>query len=334
MNNKPLQAATLKKSTQFVLLDKLNVETSLKWFILVASYSFLTYKLITFDCYEVFASEWNQIPMSRFWWLALVFILLPFNWLFEAIKWQMLVSKIQEISLFQAVKAVLSGIFTGFFTPNRVGELVGRVSFLKNENRKSGITLSILNSLTQNIIMALFGIPACILFLLSQNEILNTEIVRYLFILGISLILFGLVYYNLPQLSRRLKLNRFSAKISSFSDCLSEYSITDLLRIMLLTFIRYSVFCVQFYFMLLFFGVDIEVWEALIAIPTSYLFVTFTPSLAFSEAAVRSSYAVLIIGAFSSPEIPIILAGVSIWIVNFVLPMLAGSVIMIKSKTI
>lgn len=328
------QAATLKKSTQFVLIGKLNVETSLKWLILVASYSFLTYKLITFDRYEVLANEWNQIPILRFWWLSLVFILLPVNWLLEAIKWQMLVSKIQESSLFYAVKAILSGIFTGFFTPNRVGEMVGRVSFLKNENRKSGVTLCILNSLTQNIIMVLFGIPACILFFLSQNKILNTEIVGYLLILIISLILFGLFFYNLPQLSQRLKLTRFSAKFSSFSDCLSEYSATDLLRIMLITLLRYSVFCAQFYFMLLFFGVEIEVWQALIAIPTSYLFVTFTPSLAFSEAAVRSSYAVLVIGAFSFSEIPIILAGVSIWVVNFVFPMLVGSVIMVKSKTI
>ena len=245
----------------------------------------------------------------------------------------MLVSKIQEISLFHAVKAILSGIFTGFFTPNRVGELMGRVSFLKNKNRKSGVTLSILNSLTQNMIMALFGIPACILFFLSQNEMINNEMISYLLILIISLILFGLLYYNLPQLSLRLKLNRFSAKLSSFSDCLSEYSMTDLLKIMLVTLLRYLVFCVQFYFMLLFFGVHIEAWQAVIAIPTSYLFVTFTPSLAFSEAAVRSSYAVLTIGAFSASEIPIILAGVSIWIVNFVLPMLVGSVIMIKSKT-
>ena len=317
----------------FILLEKNNLEASLKWFILVASYSFLTYKLITFDHYEVFATEWNQIPTSRFWWLALVFILLPVNWLLEAIKWQLLVSKIQKISVIHASKAVLSGIFTGFFTPNRVGELVGRVSFLKNENRKSGVTLSILNSLTQNIIMALFGIPACILFFLSQNEFLNTEIVHYLLILIISLFFFGLLYYNLPQLSRGLKLNRFSAKFSSFSDCLSEYSTTDLLKIMLITFLRYSVFCVQFYLMLLFFGVKIEVWQAVIAIPTSYLFVTFTPSLAFSEAAVRSSYAVLIIGAFSASEVPIILAGVIIWIVNFVLPMLVGSVIMVKSKS-
>lgn len=334
MNNIPLQTATLKKSTRFVLLEKFNVEASLKWFFLVASYSFLAYKLITFDRYEVFSNEWIQIPTLRFWWLVLVFILLPVNWMLEAIKWQALVSNIQKISLYHASKAVLSGIFTGFFTPNRVGELVGRVLFLKNENRKSGVTLSILNSLTQNIIMALFGIPACILFFLSQNEILNDGIIRYLLVLILGLVFFGLLYYNLPQLSRRLKLNRFSEKFSSFSNCLSEYSTIDLLRIMLFTFLRYSVFCVQFYFMLLFFGVEIEVWQALIAIPTCYLFVTFTPSLAFSEVAVRSSYAVLIIGAFSSLEIPILLAGVGIWLINFVIPMLVGSLIMLKSKTI
>ncbi|NDP21619.1 MAG: flippase-like domain-containing protein [Paludibacter sp.] len=333
MNNKTLQTAALKKTSQFILLDKLNVETSFKWFILIASYSFLAYKLITFDRYEVLANEWSQLSITQFWWLAMVLVLLPANWLLEAKKWQMFVSKIQKITLFFAIKAVLSGIFTGFFTPNRVGELVGRVSFLKNENRKSGVTLSVLNSLTQNIIMAFFGIPACILFFLSQNETLNTEIIRYLLLLIISLILFGWLYFNLPQLSHRLKSNRISAAVSSFSNCLSDFSVQDLFKIMLVTLMRYVVFCAQFYFMLRFFNVGLDFWQAFIAIPTTYLFVTFTPSLAFSEAAVRSSYAVLIIGAFSSPEIPIILAGVSIWIVNFVLPMLSGSLIMVKSKT-
>ena len=96
------------------------------------------------------------------------------------------------------------------------------------------------------------------------------------------------------------------------------------------SFIRYAVFCIQFYFMIRFFSIELTPWQALIAIPTSYLFVTFTPSLAFSEAAIRSSYAVLIIGTFSGQVVNIALAGVCIWVINFVIPMLAGSVVMVR----
>jgi hypothetical protein len=73
-------------------------------------------------------------------------------------------------------------------------------------------------------------------------------------------------------------------------------------------------------------------WQALIAIPTNYLFVTFTPSVAFSEAAVRSSYAVLVIGFFSSNIVGIALAGMCIWMINFVIPMMVGSIIMVRNR--
>jgi len=101
---------------------------------------------------------------------------------------------------------------------------------------------------------------------------------------------------------------------------------------MAISLLRYLVFCFQFFLMLRFFGVQLELWQALIAIPANYLFVTFTPSVAFSEAAVRSSYAVLFIGAFSGQVVGIALAGMCIWMVNFVFPMLVGSVVMLKSK--
>ena len=302
--------------------------------IFILSYSFLAYKLITFNRYSELSDELNQIPFSKFSWLAGVFILLPLNWLLESLKWRMLVAKVQNVSLINSLQAVLAGIFTGFFTPNRVGELVGRVGFLEKENQKAGVTLSVVNSLTQNLIMALCGIPACILFYLYKGEILKLNIAGYLSVVSLCLLSFGILYFILPYLSRQLKFKKVAAKLSPFTVCLSDYSKMDLLKVMLVTLIRYSVFCTQFYFILRFFGVSLEVWQALIAIPTSYLFVSFTPSIAFSEAAVRSSYAVLFIGAFSSQEIPIILAGVSIWFVNFVVPMLVGSVVMIKSTNL
>lgn len=304
----------------------------LKWLILFAAYSFLAYKLLTFNQYHELAARWQQMPLSQFGWLVLVFILLPVNWLLEAVKWKMLTSNIQKLSLKASYKAVLAGISTGFFTPNRVGELVGRIMFLKDENRKAGVTLSVVNSLTQNIIMALCGIPACILFFTHKGTALESDRTRFVLMLVVCLLIFVLLYFALPFLSQRITNSRFSTKITAFTACLSAYTWFDLLQIMFISLLRYVVFCTQFYFMLGFFDVQLDVWQAFIAIPASYLFVTFTPSIAFSEAAVRSSYAVLFIGAFSGQVVGIALAGVCIWAVNFILPMLVGSVLMVRKQ--
>jgi uncharacterized membrane protein YbhN (UPF0104 family) len=303
-----------------------------KWMVLPAALSFLAYKLLTFDQYDELIAQWKLLPLSQFWWLASILVLLPFNWLLETVKWKLLVSKIQVINLTDSFKGVLAGISTGFFTPNRVGELVGRVMYLNAGNRKAGVTLSMVNSLTQNIIMAFCGIPACALFFTVTSGKIEINATLYLIILIVSLLIFGLIYFMLPQLSRRFKQSRYSENIKAFTDCLSYYNKHDLLLIMLISLTRYFVFCVQFFFMLRFLSVELTVWQALIAIPTTYLFVTFTPSLAFSEVAVRSSYAVLVISVFSSQVVSIALAGLCIWLVNFVIPMLAGSVVLVRGK--
>ena len=149
---------------------------------------------------------------------------------------------------------------------------------------------------------------------------------------GVFLIGLCLLYFFLPNLSKLLKNSPLALKIREFTDCLGAFSFGELIRIMLISLFRYIVFCIQFSFMLRFFGVELNSWQLLISIPTTYLFVTFTPSFAFSEVAVRGSLAMLIIGTFSNQTVSIALAGMCIWIVNFVIPMMVGSVIMMRKN--
>ena len=193
-----------------------------KWLIVVAAYLYLIYKLLTFSQYPDLVEQCRNVTLSRLWWLVGIVALLPLNWLFEAVKWQRLTANVQSLSLFTSIKAVLAGISTGFFTPNRVGELVGRVMFLGEDNRKSGVTLSLVNSLTQNLIMALCGAPACILFFTQTNGKVETNISHYLLIVVFFLIFFGLIYFALPLISERFKNNRFAHIINPFTKCLAS----------------------------------------------------------------------------------------------------------------
>jgi len=296
------------------------------------SYFFLAYKLFTFNQYDELAVQWRQMPASQFVWLVGVLLLLPLNWFLESLKWKLLASKIQDLSIFDSFRSVLAGASTGFFTPNRVGELVGRVLFLDAKNQKPGMTLCLLSSFTQNIIMVSWGIPASILFFTRKGAAPDSDITHVLLIFAACLFIMVLIYYAWPYLSSQISKSRFYPQISAFTFFLSAYTWTDLLQIMLISLFRYLVFCTQMFLMLRFFGVDILPWHAMIAIPASYLFVTFTPSLAFSEAAVRSSYAVLFVGAFSGQVVGIALAGICIWMVNMVVPMLVGSVVMVAVR--
>ncbi|NDV47087.1 UPF0104 family protein [Paludibacter sp. 221] len=312
-------------------MSKKNIYTIIKWVFVVAALAYLAYKLISFDQYDEFIVQWRQTPPTRFWWLAAVFLLLPLNWALEALKWKVIVANIEKISFKTAIKSVLAGITTGFFTPNRIGDLVGRVLFLESHNYKPGVTLSLLNSLTQNLTIIFCGIPACILFFSAHTNAFP-NVWLYITLCVFLLIILAVFYFYLPRISVKSGNTRFGAKIKDFTDCLSGYSTISLLKVILISFVRYVVFSTQFYFMLSFFDVQLTPWQALLAIPTNYLFVTFTPSFAFSEAVIRASYAVFIIGFFSGQTVNIALAGVAIWFVNWVIPLLSGSVILLQSK--
>lgn len=296
------------------------------WVISLIAYCYLAVQLFNFKQYPELLQQWKSISLSQFVWFAGVFILLPLNWSLEALKWQNLTAKVQCISFKIAIQSVFAGIYTGFFTPNRVSELLGRVIFLKVENRKSGVVLCVVNSLTQNIIMTLCGIPACICFFSRTSNNLISDGSHFTIWVLLFLLFSLLFYFLIPNLSRSV----WFSKISSYISKLSAYNRKDLFRILLLSLLRYLVFCIQFYFMLRFFGVTLEPFQALIAIPANYLFVTYTPAIAFSEAAVRSSYAILFIGAFSPQLVGIALAGVCIWVVNFCVPLLIGSIIVLR----
>jgi hypothetical protein len=296
------------------------------WTITLVAYGYLAVQLYNFKQYPDLLQQWKSIPLSQFVWLAGVFILLPLNWSLEAMKWQQLTAKVASLSIKIALYSVFAGIYTGFFTPNRVSEILGRILFLRIENRKTGAVLSVVNSLTQNIIMTLCGIPACFYFFSISSKKLNPDGFHFIGWVLLFLVLSLLFYFLLPYLSR----SNWLSKITPYTSRLSAYRRTDLFRILLLSLLRYVVFCIQFFFMLRFFGVALEPLQALIAIPANYLFVTYTPSIAFSEAAVRSSYALFFIGAFSTQLVGIALAGVCIWVVNFVIPLMIGSIVMLR----
>lgn len=304
----------------------------LKWIVASSACLFLAYKLVCFTEYDQLLFWWRQMPLTQSWWLVAVVLLLPLNWLLEAFKWSLLVTHIQKLPLRNSIKAVLAGISTGFFTPNRVGELMGRVLYLDAGNRKAGAALSVVNSLTQNMVMAILGIPACLVLFYSTANVFAINIEYFLLFILSFLVLSLAVYFSLPKLSSYLVQTKIAARVGGFTHGLTMHSHSDLFRIIGVSMLRYIVFCLQFFLMLRFFGIQLQLSEALIAIPTNYLLITFLPSFAFSEAAVRSSSAVLVIGLYSGQVANIALAGICLWAVNFVIPMLVGSLFLIKKK--
>ena len=84
--------------------------------------------------------------------------------------------------------------------------------------------------------------------------------------------------------------------------------------------------------MLRFFSIDMGMLLALIIIPINYFLVSITPSVAFAEIGIRGTYAILLLGYFTSNTVGVALSAVGLWFLNYVIPMLIGSLLLIKTN--
>ncbi|MDD2284768.1 MAG: lysylphosphatidylglycerol synthase domain-containing protein [Paludibacter sp.] len=295
--------------------------------LLVTSVVYLVYEITRFDGYDDLLTAFKKSSGYNLLWLIAVLMLLPVNWLVEALKWKKVCCYKEKQNLNTACKAILSGISSGFVTPNRLGDIVGRMHFLQAENRESAVSLAAVNSLTQNLAILLPGIPLAILFFI-QHQQSTIQPGTYIFFLVIILLLFSVMLFALPVIARRFKNPKFQAYFSS----LTNYTLRDLVVITGWSLLRFLVFSLQLFLMLQFFGVDLTITQAITSIPVTYLLVTFTPSFAFSEALIRGSWAIFVIGQFAPNTPGILLAGVGLWFINVIIPVIAGNILILKLR--
>lgn len=297
--------------------------------------------------------SWNVIRESalgdRSWQLAAVIGLMFLNWGIEARKWQVLVRFIERISLFKAFKAVFSGQSLAVNTPNRIGEYVGRVVYLHEGNRLKGIALTIVGSLSQTIITMLAGLAGMYLMKVSITGALKNiltevgllqrypnlaplayEIIFFSVLAGVVVML--VVYFELSWLTRLAEKLPLVRRYSYLIEKLEELHWKELTRILSLSVTRYVVFLVQFILLLRFFGVDIPVWEAAGLVSVFYLVLAVVPTISSVELSLRGLAAVELFGIVSTNTLGIIATAAGIWLINLIIPALAGSLFILGIK--
>lgn len=304
--------------------DRNKLFSIVKWLVMLTAYGFLIYKLANIEYWNELKKTFQEISPGRLILLMIVVLLMPLNWFLEAVKWQRLTEKSVVLSLKTSLKSVLAGLSTGYITPNRIGDFAGRVLFLPKIHQLSGVVLSIVNSLTQNIVITVFGLTGAVVYFMNFRSESNFS--NFLIWIGASFGASLLLYFTFPKLIQRIKTGKWSLKFQEIIKSMSGFDLWDLLVIILISTLRYLVFCSQYYLLLCFFEIEVPLQQAVFAVPAMYLLVTFTPSLAASEPAIRGSYAVLIFSVFSTNFIGIMLTGILIWLINFVVPMVAGTV--------
>jgi len=304
--------------------------------ILLACYFFIIYKLTTSSNLDYFIEYLSDLDLIYFFILLEVLILMLVNWSIEAFKWKTILSKFEKIDFRTAILSVFQGVTFGIFTPNRVGELGGRLLILKNENRTKGLSAGILGSVSQLIIIFVFGIISSSLILnllLKKSEQVNSGFAILIYcciIIFTAFIIYS--FFNLSKVFNFLKKFPFINKFEKHISFISEYTKNEIFKILNYSLFRYSIYILQYYLLLRFFGVDLTFFEAFTSISVTFFVVTLIPSIVLVDLGIRGSAALFFIGLFSTSEAGIISSAFCLWLINLVIPAIIGSVLIYKSK--
>lgn len=258
----------------------------------------------------------------------LVFLLMFVNWSIDAIKWQYLISKIENVSFWLALKAVFLGITVSMFTPNRVGEFGGRIFCLKKADRIKAVLITIFGNINQLVATITFGLVALVVFsfqfsLPFLNDFFNQSLLLAILAALIVVSLFILLL-NVSQFSTFFMRWKPFKKYEDYSRTFEVFSSKEILVIQLLSVFRYFIYSFQFYLLIRFVNIDISLIESLTMSSLTFFSMSVIPTIALTEIGVRGSVAVFFFGFLSENVVGIMTAAFSLWLINLVIPAIIG----------
>jgi uncharacterized membrane protein YbhN (UPF0104 family) len=278
--------------------------------------------------------------------IALFFLLMLLNLSLEAIKWRLLIGKIEQINFYISLTAVFTGISVSMFLPNRMGDYLGRVFMLKHADRLKAILVTIIGSIAQLLITLFAGTMAMIIlayYLIDLSNFVN----RWLYVAAVLIALGFLAlslsfYFNIqaikPLLSRLFK--KWQHRIESYVHVFTQYTNRNLLEVLLLSLLRYLVFSFQFYLLLLMFEVPVPYLHAMALIALSYLLISVIPTIALSELGIRGSLTIYLFGQYfagsgvwsENMALAVLAASTGLWLLNIAFPALLGVLFVYRLK--
>ncbi len=256
-----------------------------------------------------------KIQLLKIHWGAwlLMALLMVLNYTIEAIKWKTVIASTNQFNIFQALRAVLVGQAFSFFTPARSGDYVGRTLFLAPGTKLKGITQMAWASYAQLLMTICFGSIAIfwnLPFLPWLKWVAPWGAVLALFLFFYNQSLKGwLSKINLLQIDNGLKW-----------------------KLIALAFSRYLVYILQYNWASEMLSIPVHALDLSIAIMALLFFLSMIPAISLTDLVIRGQLFLLLMAPFYQNDIMLIALTTLIWIVNFLIPSIIGSILLLGFK--
>ncbi|WP_460939080.1 lysylphosphatidylglycerol synthase domain-containing protein [Spirosoma humi] len=265
-------------------------------------------------------------------WAMSLLLLTPANWGLEALKWQILLRRVEPVRFWEACKGVLAGVSLGFAMPAQLGDTAGRVLSLRT-NRAGAVGASLVSGGMQFYVAIVFGTVAWAHYLTLVPERSHTA-GNWLLVLLVGLsvggVVFGLLRKRLvAYVSGRPALQRFA----NYWQVAGLYSDREIGLALSTAALRYLVFSLQFYLAMRVVGLVVPNSVATSGIGLVFLAKTITPAFnLLSDLGVREAASLWVFSPFAV-SVPVLLtATLTLWVANVLTPVLVGLIWVWKLK--
>ncbi len=236
-----------------------------------------------------------------------------------------------RIPFIKAGRMILAGVALGIVTPARIGEYGGRLLTYDPDKKPQVISATLLGSIAQNLCNLLGGIAFSYLFLKSAIGVTYGLSYTFIMIVGLQMLFLILIYYNLPEVAHWIErkfdhtiIKRFSTRLKS----LDLYQTPMLHKVLMISWLRYSVYFCQYIMMMKFCGVENKMIDLCGNIAGIYLIQTGIPLPAFLSVFARGEIAVLVWSTIGIDEVVALTATFGLWIINLIFPAALGIMVL------
>ena len=123
---------------------------------------------------------------------------------------------------------------------------------------------------------------------------------------------------------------KFLKRFSKYTTVLKFFNIKELWTYYFLSLLRYSVFTLQYLFMMKLFGINFELFDGFMIICLVFFIHTIIPSIAIIELGIRGQIAFYLfqeVNVDNINELATLSASFGIWMINLIIPAIIGSII-------
>jgi hypothetical protein len=291
--------------------------------------SIIIYGVLHYGSLNPAVSLTNLSPSFSTWAaLLVVMLLIPLNWGIETFKWNRLLRPYFKMNIVDSLKSVLVGVSTSLFTPNRIGELAGRLYRVPAHQKAATLYINLYNSFAQQLVTCCIGLLS-FLWMWPANDLLSMESIKgnYLVFILIAILLSAYLFSN--WLNRRMSwLSKLLKQLSLFKNESSPQgmiSLRDRLQALGLSFLRYLVFSAQFIILAHYvFHVEISIINLFFLLAQIYFIQAIFPLLWLGGLFARVSVSWLVFEWYGSSGWVGVEISTILWICNLFIPAIAG----------